>query len=115
VLGETIGRERFSASLLAAFSSVALLLTAIGVYGVLSYTVSERTREIGVRVALGAEPSAITRMFAGEALRFTVAGAVIGIAAALVLSRSLETLLFETSPRDPLSFLVAPSLLVGVA
>ncbi|HXA04760.1 MAG TPA: FtsX-like permease family protein, partial [Bryobacteraceae bacterium] len=115
VLGETIGRERFSASLLAAFSGFALLLTAIGVYGVLGYTVSERTREIGVRVALGAQPSAITRMFAGKAFRFTLAGALVGIATALALSRVLETLLFETSPRDPLSFAVAPSLLVGVA
>jgi putative ABC transport system permease protein len=115
VLGETIGRERFSASLLAAFSGFALLLTAIGVYGVLGYTVSERTREIGVRVALGAQPSAIIRMFAGKALRFTLAGALAGIAAAVVLSRFLETLLFETSPRDPLSFAIAPSLLIGVS
>ena len=115
VLGETIGRERFSASLLAAFSGFALLLTAIGIYGVLGYTVSERTREIGVRVALGAQPSAITRMFAGKALRFTLAGAVVGIAAALALSRFLETLLFETSPRDLLSFVAAPSVLIGVA
>jgi predicted permease len=115
VLGETIGRERFSASLLAAFSGFALLLTAIGVYGVLGYTVSERTREIGVRVALGAQPSAISRMFAGKALRFTLAGATAGVAAAFALSRFLETLLFETSPRDPLSFAVAPSLLIGVA
>jgi putative ABC transport system permease protein len=115
VLGETIGRERFSASLLAAFSGFALLLTAIGVYGVLGYTVSERTREIGVRVALGAQPSAISRMFAGKALRFTLAGATAGVAAALAFSRFLETLLFETSPRDPLSFAIAPSLLIGVA
>jgi ABC-type antimicrobial peptide transport system permease subunit len=115
VLGETIGRERFSASLLAAFSGFALLLTAIGVYGVLGYTVSERTREIGVRVALGAQPLAITAMFAGKALRYTLAGAVVGIAAALTLSRFLETLLFETSPRDPISFAVAPALLIGVA
>jgi putative ABC transport system permease protein len=82
---------------------------------VLGYTVSERTREIGVRVALGAEPSAITRMFAGKALRFTLAGAVVGIAAALALSRFLEALLFETSSRDLLSFAAAPSVLIGVA
>jgi putative ABC transport system permease protein len=115
VLGETIGRERFSTILLAAFSVFALLLTAIGVYGVLGYTVLERTREIGVRVALGAQPSAITRMFAGKALRFTLAGALVGIGAALALSRFLETLLFEISSRDPLSFVIGPSVLVGVA
>ena len=104
VLGETIGREKFSASLLAVFSAFALLLTAIGIYGVLAYTVSERTREIGVRVAMGAQPSAITGMFAGKALRFTFAGAVAGLAGAFALSRFLETMLYETSPRDPLSF-----------
>ncbi len=115
VLGETIGRERFSASLLAAFSGFALLLTAIGIYGVLGYTVSERTREIGLRVALGAQPGSITGMFAAKALRFTLAGAVVGIAGALGLSRFLESLLYETSAHDPLSLAAAPALLVGVA
>jgi putative ABC transport system permease protein len=115
VLADTIGRERFSASLLAVFSLFALLLTAIGIYGVLSYTVSERTHEIGVRVAMGAQPSAITGMFAGKALRFTLAGALAGLAGALALSRFLETLLYETSPRDPFTFAVAPALLIGVA
>ncbi len=115
VLADTIGRERFSASLLAVFSVFALLLTAIGIYGVLSYTVSERTHEIGVRVAMGAQPSAITGMFAGKALRFTLAGALAGLAGALALSRFLETLLYETSPRDPFTFAVAPALLIGVA
>lgn len=115
VLGETIGRERFSASLLAAFSGFALLPTAIGIYGVLNCTVSERTREIGVRLAMGAQPSAITGMFAGKALRFTLAGALVGIAGAAALSRYLETLLYEISPRDRLTFAVAPALLIGVA
>jgi putative ABC transport system permease protein len=115
VLADTIGRERFSASLLAVFSVFALLLTAIGIYGVLTYTVSERTHEIGVRIAMGAQPSAITGMFASKALRFTLAGALAGLAAALALSRFLETLLYETSPRDPFTFAVAPALLIVVA
>ena len=115
VLADTIGRERFSASLLAVFSVFALLLTAIGIYGVLSYTVSERTHEIGVRIAMGAQPSAITGMFAGKALRFTLAGALAGLAGAFALSRFLETLLYETSPRDPFTFAAAPALLIVVA
>jgi putative ABC transport system permease protein len=115
VLGDTIGRERFSASLLGVFSGFALLLTAIGIYGVLAYTVSERTREIGVRIALGAPASAITSMFIGKALRFTVAGVLCGLAGALALSRVLAALLFETSPRDPVAFSLAPAVLVVVA
>jgi putative ABC transport system permease protein len=115
VLGDTVGRERFSASLLGAFSAFALLLTAIGVYGVLAYTVSERTREIGVRLAVGAQPSTITRMFTAKALRFALAGALVGLAAGFALTRFLKALLYETSPRDPLSFAVAPALLILVA
>jgi predicted permease len=115
VLGEVIGRERFSASLLAVFSGFALLLTAIGIYGVLAYTVSERTREIGVRVALGAEPPAITGMFAAKALRFTLVGACAGTAAALTLSRFLQSLLYETSARDPIAFAGSALILIAVA
>jgi len=115
VLDETRARERFSASLLAAFSGFGLLLTAIGIYGVLRYTVAERTREIGVRMAIGAVPAAITSMFVGRAIRFAVGGAVVGTVGAWALSRFLESLLYETSPHDPVAFGGAVAALIVVA
>jgi putative ABC transport system permease protein len=115
VLDSTRERERFSATLLGAFSGFGLLLTAIGIYGVLRYTVTERTREIGVRVAIGAVPGAIAAMFVGRALRFAVGGALAGLAGAWAMGRFLETLLFETSPHDPATFAVSVAILIAVS
>jgi putative ABC transport system permease protein len=115
VLGETLGRQRFSAVLLAGFSLTSVLLAAVGIYGVLAYSVSQRTREIGVRVALGAEPGRILRLIVGGGAGLVLAGAAIGVASALALSGVLKSLLFGISPRDPLSFILAPLLLIAVA
>jgi ABC-type antimicrobial peptide transport system permease subunit len=98
ILGQTFARQRFSALLLSGFSMGALLLAAVGIYGVLAYSVSERTREIGVRVALGAEPSRIAGLIIGDGARPVLAGIAIGIGSALGLSNLLRSLLFGVGP-----------------
>jgi putative ABC transport system permease protein len=115
ILGETYGRQRFGAILLAGFSISATLLAAIGIYGLLAYSVSERTREIGVRLAIGAHPRRILTMVLGNATRLVGTGLAIGMAGAFAVSKFLSGMLFETSAHDPVSFTLAPLLLLGVA
>jgi putative ABC transport system permease protein len=101
VVSGSIARPRFYALLLAFFAATALALAALGVFGVLSYAVSQRSREIGLRLALGAVPSDLLRMVLGEAVRLVAIGLAIGIPVALLLSRSLASLLFGLTPTDP--------------
>ena len=115
IVSQTFARQQFSAVLLGGFSLASLLLAAIGIYGVLAYSVTQRTREIGVRIALGAVPGTIVRLIVGSGARMVIAGAVIGLAVALALSGLLKSLLFGVGPRDPLTFIAAPALLVAVA
>ncbi|HZS29226.1 MAG TPA: FtsX-like permease family protein, partial [Candidatus Angelobacter sp.] len=115
VVRQTFARQQFSAVLLGGFSIASLLLAAIGIYGVLAYSVTQRTREIGVRVALGAEPRSIIRLIVASGARMVIAGALAGLAAALLLSGLLKSLLYGVRPRDPLTFIAAPAILVTVA
>lgn len=115
VLGETYSRQTFSAVLLAGFAGMALLLAAIGVYGVLSYFVVERTREIGVRVALGAEPAGIVFLVLRTGSRMILGGVAVGLTGALALSGLLKSLLFGVGPRDPLTFAAVPIVLAIAA
>ena len=115
VVRQTFASQQFSAVLLGGFSLASLLLAAIGVYGVLAYSVSQRTREIGVRIALGAEPLTITRMVVASGARMVMIGAAAGLAAALALSGLMKSLLFGIGPRDPLTFVAAPVIFVVVA
>jgi putative ABC transport system permease protein len=115
ILGETYARERFSAILLTGFSFSALLLAAIGIYGVMAYSVSERTREIGVRVAMGADTARIVTMVLGDAARFIAAGLLAGVAGALAASRFVSGLLFQTGERDPVAFTIAIAFLIAAA
>ncbi len=115
VLGENSARQRFSAVLLSGFSIAALMLAAVGIYGVLAYSVAQRTREIGVRVALGAAPGRVVGLVVGAGARLVAAGAVVGMAGAWALTGLLKSLLFGVSPHDPLTFLMAPTLLAAVA
>ena len=101
--------------LMSAFSIVALGLTAAGIFGVLSQIVMRRTREIGIRMVLGARPSDVMRQVLRSGLALSLLGAAIGIAAALALSRVLRTLLFGVTPWDPVSFAVVTAFLVAVA
>ena len=115
VMRQTFARQQFSAVLLGGFSLASLLLAAIGIYGVLSYSVTQRTREIGVRVALGAEPRSIIRLIIASGARMVITGALIGIALAMALSGLIKSLLYGIGPRDPLTFVVAPAALIAVA
>jgi putative ABC transport system permease protein len=114
ILSDTYSRQRFSLLLLSGFSIASLMLAAIGIYGVLAYSVSERTREIGVRVALGAETGSIISLVLGSGARLIACGLSAGIAGALALSGLLRTMLFGVSPRDPLTFAMVPVVLAAV-
>jgi ABC-type antimicrobial peptide transport system permease subunit len=114
VVSGSIARPRFYALLLAFFAATALALAALGVFGVLSHAVSQRSREIGVRLALGALPRDLLRMVLGEAVRLVAIGLAIGIPAALLLSRSLASLLFGLTPTDPAT-LAGVVLVLGAA
>jgi putative ABC transport system permease protein len=106
LLALDLGRARFQAILLGLFAGIALLLTAVGLYGVIAYSVAQRTHEIGVRMALGASRSGVLSMVLGRGLQLTGAGLVIGVAGALALARIIAALLYEIPPRDPATYVV---------
>ena len=114
VVSQAVARPRFYLSLLALFAAAGLALAAIGIFGVLSYTVAQRRREIGIRIALGAQPAAVLRNVMAGALRLAASGLVLGLAGALALSRAIRGLLFEVSAADPATFL-AVALTLGAA
>jgi predicted permease len=115
IVGQTFARQSFAALLLAGFSIAALVLAAVGIYGVLAYAVSERTREVGIRVAVGADPARIVALILGSGMRVIVIGTAAGMLGALALSYLLKTLLFAVSTRDPLTFVAVPLILTSVA
>jgi ABC-type antimicrobial peptide transport system permease subunit len=115
VVAGSIASQRFSLILLGIFAGLALLLASIGIYGVLSYLVGQRTREIGVRMALGAQRLHVLRMVLRDGARMTLAGTAIGLGAALGLTRWMASLLFGVKPTDPLTFGVVAVGLCGVA
>ena len=112
---DSVGPQRFDASLLGLFAAVALLLAVVGIYGVMSYWVAQRTHEIGVRVALGAQPRQVLRLVLARAAWLTLAGLTLGLVGAFVLARSLSGLLFGVRPIDPLTLLTASAALAGIA
>ncbi|MGA7244652.1 MAG: ABC transporter permease [Terracidiphilus sp.] len=118
-LSETVStladRPRFETALLSFFAATGLMMAIIGLYGVVSFMAVQRTQEIGIRMALGATRADISRLILGQGLRLVLVGGAIGLAAALVLSRVLQSMLFGVSPRDPLSFAAVSVLLALVA
>ncbi|MCU1386257.1 MAG: hypothetical protein JWL71_4954 [Acidobacteria bacterium] len=103
-LADSISTERLMTSLLLAFAGVALVMAAAGLYGVIAYAVAQRTQEIGIRMALGADPGAVVRLVAAEGLQLTAAGMIAGTLAAIVVSRAMRGMLFDVSPADPLTY-----------
>jgi len=114
-VARTLSQARFSATLLTTFGALALTLAAIGIYGVMSYAVSQRTAEIGIRLALGAESRDILGMIVGNAARLAAAGLAIGVVLALALSRTLASLLYQTAGTDPGTFALVVGILAFVA
>jgi putative ABC transport system permease protein len=114
-VSDSMAEPRLYTALLGLFATVALLLTAVGIYGVISYSVSHRTRELGIRMALGAQSGHVVRFVMGNGALLTCIGALCGIAGAWVLSRYEESLLFGVTAKDPIAFAVAPAALIAVA
>jgi putative ABC transport system permease protein len=115
VIARSISRQRFNMLLMSVFGGAALLLAAIGIYGLMAYSVQQRTQEIGIRIALGAESQDVRRMVLFQGMRLAIVGVLVGIGAAFGLTRMLTTFLFGVQPRDPLVFTSIPSLLTLVA
>jgi predicted permease len=113
--GESTARRHFATTLITVFAALALLLGTIGMYGVLSYAVAQRRREIGIRIALGAKPAQVMGTVLGQALLLTAIGVGIGISAAFALTRLLGALLYEVSPTDPITYVAVALLLTIVA
>lgn len=115
VIAESVAPRRFNMLLLGIFGGLALALASVGLYGVISYSVSQRTREIGIRVALGASHKSVLGLVVGQGLVLSTIGVVIGITASFFLTRFLATLLFGVSPTDPITFGAISLLLIGVS
>jgi predicted permease len=115
LLGEAVAEPRLNATVVASFASIALLLACVGIYGVVSYIVKQRTHEIGVRMALGAQRRDVLRMIIGRGLSLTLAGAGAGIGGALALTRFLSSLLYGVKPIDPLALITVSVILTAVA
>ncbi|MGH9445661.1 MAG: ABC transporter permease [Terriglobia bacterium] len=114
-VSESVSDRRFAVFLLAMFAALALILAAVGIYGVISYSVSQRSHEIGIRMALGAQRRGILRMVLWQGVWLTLAGAGAGIALALGLTRLMASLLYGVKPADPITFVIVSLLLIGVA
>ena len=115
VIARSMAERRFALQILGFFAGVALLLAAIGIYGVMAYTFSQRRHEIGIRMALGAQPRDILRMALSEGMTLVAVGLGAGLVGALILTRFLRSLLYAVSPNDPLTFAALPALLAAVA
>jgi putative ABC transport system permease protein len=115
LLGNSLAQRRLTLILLASFAALALLLAAVGVYGVIAYSVRQRTHELGIRMALGAQSGDALKLILGQGLKLALIGVTIGLAVALALTRWMESLLFEVRPADPLTFCLIAVVLLCVA
>jgi ABC-type antimicrobial peptide transport system permease subunit len=114
VIAESNTRQNFNTLLLTVFALIALLLAAVGIYGLMAYTVEQRTQEIGIRMALGANQGKIMRLVLGQGMRLAIVGTVLGLAAAYGLTRLLSNFLYGVKPSDPLAFSMVAVTLIAV-
>ncbi|HZS72366.1 MAG TPA: FtsX-like permease family protein, partial [Candidatus Acidoferrum sp.] len=114
-ISESLAPQRFTLTLVSVFAALAIFLAAVGVYGVLSYSVGQRTREIGVRMALGAQRARVLCSTIGEGMKLAMTGGAIGILAGLALTRGMASLLFGVTARDPLTFAGVGVLVAAVS
>jgi predicted permease len=115
VVGSASAQPRFTMLLLAVFSATALILSIVGIYGVIAYLVAQRTGELGIRMALGADQSDVLKLVVGHGLRLTAIGIALGLAGALALTRLMSSLLYQTSATDPIAFMASALLFTVVA
>jgi ABC-type antimicrobial peptide transport system permease subunit len=107
-------QRRLSVELVGGFAGIALLLTAIGLYGMLAYNVGQRSREIGIRMALGAQRTDVLSLVIGHGIRLTITGVALGLVAALILTRVMSSVLYEVKPSDPMTYAAVSGLLLAV-
>jgi putative ABC transport system permease protein len=115
IIARSVADRRFALELLGVFAAVALLLAAIGIYGVMSYSFSQRTHEVGIRIALGAQRLDILRLALGEGMGIVLIGLASGLAGAVIMTRFFQSMLFDVAPTDPVTFLCVSTILAGVA
>jgi ABC-type antimicrobial peptide transport system permease subunit len=115
VIAETLAKRRFSMIVLGVFAAVALLLASLGIYGVISYLVGQRTHELGIRLALGAGRMDILRLVLSHGMKMVLVGVVVGLIGAFALTRLMSTMLYGVGPTDPLTFVIIVVVLMVVA
>jgi putative ABC transport system permease protein len=115
VVSRSISRQRFNVLLMTVFGASALLLAAIGIYGLMAYSVAQRTQEIGIRIALGAEAEHVRRMVVFQGMRLAIVGVVLGLGAAWGLTRLMASFLYQVEARDPAVFIIMPIVLTVVS
>jgi putative ABC transport system permease protein len=115
IRAESVSSERLNLTLLSIFAGIALVLAIVGIYGVMSYSVTQRTHEIGIRMAIGAQTADVFRMILGQGMILALIGIGIGLVGAFALTRLMTTMLFGVAPTDPLTFAVIAGLLAAVA
>ena len=115
VVGDSVARQDFNMVLLTVFAAIALLLAAIGIYGLMAYTVQQRTQEIGIRMALGAARQDMLKLVVAQGMKLAMAGVVVGVGLSYAVTRLLESLLFGVKANDPLTFATVAAVLTVVA